>query len=210
MANGHTQAGGIHQVVLQGILPQSWTIAIAPAAIGQDQHGGHAGIVQVAIRLPPPLNGVHRKFSGVSGGSDIHEPGIPLRIIQPIRDGDALRQRTKIIDIDPMWISAPNRPGILEQADQLAFLGVHIDDGPPALDKGLFLSLQILELLIPMWAGQGQGFAIDLARIIQRFEQPPHRGGTRRMSRTQGRTQAAQTLVFPFERTARIARRVLG
>jgi hypothetical protein len=80
-----------------------------------------------------------------------------------------------------VWITTPDGTRILEQPNQLAFLGVNVKNGPSTLQKGLFLALQILKLLVSVRAGDSQCFAIDLSRIIPFGEESANRGRARGM-----------------------------
>src|SRR3990172_2681308 len=209
MAHRDAQAGGIDQAMLQRILPQAWPIAIAPAAIGQDQHFGGAPVVHAPRGVPPPPNRIDGEFGRVGGDTHVHKPRVVPWVVDAIRDGHPFSQRTKVIHIHAMGVATPRDTGVLKPSDQLAFLGIHVDDRPAALEKGLFLAVQILKLLIAVGTGQRQLFAVGLERIIQRFQQAAHRWRTGRMRLAQGGAQPAQALVFPFERATRVARRLL-
>src|SRR5712692_8018512 len=117
MTDGHAQPTRIHELMLQSILPQAWAITIAATAIGQEQHFWCRGIVRAAKVAPPPAQGVDRESGGIGRGPDIDIAGVALRIIKAVRDGNALGQRTKIIDVHTMRVAAPADTAVLEQPD---------------------------------------------------------------------------------------------
>jgi hypothetical protein len=62
---------------------------------------------------------------------DAHHDGPPIgeQSVDPVRDGDTGGIGAEIVVVDQAGREIPTRAGILEVADQFAFLGVHANDG---------------------------------------------------------------------------------
>jgi hypothetical protein len=143
----------IGQLMLKLILPQSGPIPVAATAIGQDEQFGSARIVGLTKRLPPPSNRSHSELGRIGRCADEDIARIQDWIVNAVRDRNALGQGAKVINIHPMGITTPDFTRVLEQPNQFALFGVNMDDRPTTLQKGPFLALHVLKLLIPVRAG---------------------------------------------------------
>lgn len=138
---------------LQFFLPQSISDAVGAAPIRRDQQRLLAWIERFAPLLPPPSDTFHGKFSSLMIDTHVDEPKVVYQIIDSIRNGFAIRQRQKVLDIDfhlfPFGL--PLCPVVLEMADQLLFLAVHRNDVVALLLKLLTFLVDVRKLRISVW-----------------------------------------------------------
>ncbi len=90
----------------------------------QHHHGGHVGIEAPALLAPPAANG--RERGRVVIGPDIHEPGVPLQIVDPIRVRSRHGRRRKVVAVDARGRLRPTPlpPGIGKVANEFLLLRV--------------------------------------------------------------------------------------
>ena len=71
------------------------------------------------------------------GDADHDGASIGEQIIDAVRDGDAGGVGAEVVVVDQAGRQIPTRAGILEVADQFAFLGIDANDGQAAALKAV-------------------------------------------------------------------------
>src|SRR3954454_20703659 len=110
---------------------------------------------------------------------------VPAQLIDTERHCPAFRRTREVVLVDFLRLPAPRRAVIPEIPDQLLFLGVDADDGPPCGDECLPLGGDVPKLPVPLGAirpAQPLLPLIGLERVPRLLEQPPHYRRTRRMA----------------------------
>src|SRR5258708_1282447 len=79
---------------LQGLLPQPVAAPIAASPISRDQQFVSRRIQLFAAVLPPPSDALHRKLRRLMIDPDVHEALIMHEIVDPVRDGFAIGERS--------------------------------------------------------------------------------------------------------------------
>jgi hypothetical protein len=114
---------------LQPMLPKPGSIAIASAAIGQDEKSIGLRVAVQTDLSPPPANGVDGELGSIGAGTDTDEALIAGKVVDAVGDGDAFGIGGEVMIEDPDRTSTPFLSGLVEGPDQLATLGVNADYG---------------------------------------------------------------------------------
>ena len=96
-----------------------------------------AWIADRAFLAPPMRNGVRRKGGSVMRDAHHDRPPIGEQIVDTVRDGNTGGIRAEIVVVDQAGRQIPTRAGVLEVADQFAFLGVNANDRQAAALESL-------------------------------------------------------------------------
>lgn len=156
------------------------------------------------------MNTIDRKFGGVCRRADIHIAAIAGQIINPIGNGNAAGQGSKVIDLDGRRPQTPDPARIPKGTDQFALLAIHTDDRPAVLQKCLNLCLNLLNLIVPLRTGAAiQHFVVDMQRILLLLQQATYGVRADRVLLGQRTAQLPQALAFPFVFALRIACRLM-
>ena len=111
------------------------------------------------------------KSGRVVGGSDDDKPVAARHVVDAVGNGDAIGIARKIVDANVDRCLAPRATVVLEQADQLAFLGVNANDRQTAALKSVSKIAQVEKLTIAIrTVVGGQGLVIDAQRIAHLME----------------------------------------
>src|SRR5260370_32283482 len=129
MGYGESQTERVGQLRLEFGFPGAATSAIAAASVAQDEELPGAWIADRPFLAPPMCNGVRRKGGCVMRDAHHNRPSIGEQIVDAVRNGDTSGIRAEIVVVDQSGRQIPARAGILEAADQFAFLGVNANDG---------------------------------------------------------------------------------
>lgn len=76
------------------------TSVVTATAIAEEQDFSGIGIIKSAISAPPTFNASTGKFRGVMACANREIADVVRHIIESMGNGDALRQRTKVMVID--------------------------------------------------------------------------------------------------------------
>src|SRR6201981_1439074 len=112
------------------------------------------------------------KGGSVMGNADHQSSAIFRKIVNPIGDGHPDGIGTEVVIIDATRSGFPTLTGIFEIAYELAFFGIHTDDGQMTTLKAIAQLGQILELQIAFGTTTGGNLLlIDTQGIAQVMEQ---------------------------------------
>jgi len=129
VGDGKCQAVGIGQLGLEFCFPSAATLAVTAAGIAQDEELPGAWIAERSLLAPPMCDCVSSKGRCVMRDADHDGPLIGEQIIDAVRDSDARGIGAEVVIVDQAGRQIPTRAGVLEVADQFAFLGINANDG---------------------------------------------------------------------------------
>ena len=89
VGDGDGEAVGIAEMVLEGVLPGAVAIAVAAAAIGENDELGGVRIAGAACGAPPGIEVVDGEEGGVAGDADPDEAAVGEGVVDAVRDGQA-------------------------------------------------------------------------------------------------------------------------
>lgn len=123
--NGETQTVG--DFLLEQLLKEARTGAIAATAIGFDEQGVGVGKVEGQLGFTPAHDVVHGKGRGISGLTDIDRARVMVQVINAIGDSSSAGGGRKVMDVDFFSAGAPSAPRVLEVADQFFLFRIDTD-----------------------------------------------------------------------------------
>src|SRR6266699_3355784 len=137
---------------LELFLPEPISCPIRATSISSNQQLLFARIERFATGLPPSSNTLYRELGGIMIDADIDKSTLVNQIIHPIRDGLAIGQRKKIIDVHIGLLSfgLPFSPVVLKIAKQFLLLAIDRDDRGTFLLKLLARAIDVSKLSIPI------------------------------------------------------------
>ena len=148
VGNGESQTERIGQLSLEFSFPGAATVAIAAASVAQNEELPGAWIAARSLLTPPMRDGVGGKGGCIVRDAHDGRPSIGEQIIDTVRDGDAGGVGAKVVVVDQAGRQIPTRAGILEIADQFAFLGVDANNGQAAALEALPKITEVEKLII--------------------------------------------------------------
>ena len=106
--------------LLQRAFPQSWSAAVAPAAIAQQQQSLGLRIVGLALALPPIRQRIDREGGG-GGWCHADMPTIGQRVINAVGRRPAARVIDEVVGVDRFGFLPPDPAGILRSCRSTPF-----------------------------------------------------------------------------------------
>src|SRR2546426_896445 len=136
---------------------------------------------RAAIVLPPTRNRSGGEGRCIVRDADGDAASIGDEIVNAMRNGHADGVRAEVVIVHHAWRVVPPCAGILEVADQFAFLGIHADDGQPLALEAITQIADVQKLLVAIRTGVGgELLLIDTERIAHLLEEPRDGVGTDR------------------------------
>ena len=162
---------------LQAGLPQPTAGIVGPAIVGLNQQVILVGVRPLAHLHPPGANRRDGKFGRFMRDANHDIARVAGRVVDAIRQRDARRGAAKVGLEHIERPLPPGTPGVLEIADQFAFLSVDRNNGFSSLLKGAPQTGDISHLSIALWRRLGrQPLAVRSQRVVSGFQQAAHRG----------------------------------
>ena len=174
VGHGDRQGKRVGQLRLEFGLPGIAAIAVAAAGIGQNENPARARVALGTFLIPPVGDGVSGECGSVVGNADDKSATVFGEVINPIGNRDTDGVRAEVVIENTARTAFPTLAWIFEVADQLAFLGVHADDGQVTSLEAPAQLGEIFELQVAIGAGAGGDLlVIDTQRIAHLMEQAP-------------------------------------
>jgi hypothetical protein len=98
VAHGDAQAG-LHGELMKTRLPESGSISIVSAGVGQDQQRRHARVGLAAHAAPPPTDRLGGKLGGIVVGPHAHPAMVLREVVDPVGDDLAQFGVGEIVDV---------------------------------------------------------------------------------------------------------------
>lgn len=127
---------------------RSHTVAAAPIAQQHDLLG--LRIQQLTMVLPPQLQAIAGKGTGVVAGAQVEITAIQPHIIKAVRDDYPLGITRKVVVVDALLYLTIQPAIAVEGADQFAFFAIHGQHRQSCGQSLLPLLANILELLVAL------------------------------------------------------------
>ena len=105
------------------------------------------------------------------GNANQQSSAIFHNIVDPIGDSDSDRIGAEVVIIDATGMRFPTLTRIFEIPNELAFLGVHADDGQMTALKAIAQLGKIFELKTPLWTTTGGNLLLIKQGIAHVMEQ---------------------------------------
>src|SRR6266540_2063090 len=164
---------------LQSALPSVHPRPIGAAGVGQDEELAGTGMSRASGAPPPLVDGVGREGWRVVRRTDDDEPVGAGHVVDPVGDGHALGVAAEVIHADVHRRPAPRPARVLEQADQLALLGINADDRLASPHKRLLQAVDFVKLALAVLRGSSrQALAVVAKTVFVSAEQSPRLGVT--------------------------------
>jgi hypothetical protein len=115
------------------------------------------------------------------GGCFVGDPNenratVGLRIVDPVRNGDAFGGGTEVVIIDSSGGSFPFGAGIFEVTNQLPLFGIHAQNRIAPLLEPIPLPAEVAELAVAVSSGTGRDRLTVGAQAIFHLTQKPSYG----------------------------------
>lgn len=124
-----------------------------------------------AFAFPPGGDGMGGKRRRIVRNTDTDRAAVVGCVVNAIGNAHPAGIGEEIVIVDASWRTIPFDAGVFEVADHFAFLAVDADDGKALTLEALPQGGNMLELLIPVWAGVGGDLlAVDAQREIHLVE----------------------------------------
>ena len=123
------KAEAVAEGYLQLMFPEAGSVAIAAAAVSQDEQAVGGRIMCGASLSPPSGYGIDGELGSVAAGTDAYKTFITQGIIDAVGDREALRIGRKIMIEDLHRLTTPSSPRLMKRSDQLTALGIDTDRG---------------------------------------------------------------------------------
>src|SRR6516225_1986383 len=195
--------------LLQGPPPGPTAWVVAAAAVSRDQPVSRPRVTPTSMLLPPGAHGGADERRRFARRPDHHEPRVALSVVDAEWDRFADTPTGEVVVIHVLSLASPGSTRILEQADDLLFLGIDADRRISVLSETSPQAGDVAELAIPFrLLVAGQPLAIGSQRVAGILEQATHRDRADRVALLlQGPRQLTQRAVGPPQAAHRIARR---
>jgi len=178
VSDGHGEAEGIAQLSLDFGLPGPGTATVAAARVRQNQQLANTAPAARTFAFPPGGNGMGGEGRRVMRDADADGAAVVRRVVNAAGDADATGVGAEVVIVHPNGRAIPFGSGILEVADQLAFLAVDADDRKALSLKASPQRADMLELLIAAGTGVGGDLlAVDTEREIHLVQKTSDRIG---------------------------------
>src|SRR6266852_1193098 len=154
---GHSDGQGrrVGQLRLEFRFPGVTATTIATAGVVQYENLARTGVTLRAFPMPPVGDGMSGESGSIVGNADYEGAAILGDVIDSVGNRDADGVAAEVVIKDAAGIAFPASAGVLEVADQFAFLGVDANDGQvTALEAAAQLG-QVFELEVAVGAGVG-------------------------------------------------------
>jgi len=131
------------------------------------------------LAFPPGGNGMGGEGWRIVRDADADSAAVVGSIVNAVGDADAAGIRAEVVIVHPNWRAIPFDAGVLEIANQFAFLAIDADDRKALPLEASPQRSNMLKLLIPVGTGAGGDLlSIDAQREIHLVEKA--RDGIRR------------------------------
>ena len=117
VGEGHFELVEIAEMVLEGVLPGAVAVAVAAAAIGEDDELGGVGIAGAAFGGPPGSEVVDGEEGGVAGDADTDEAAVRESVVDAVGDGQAAGKGAEVVIVDQDGRGLPGDACIAKAAD---------------------------------------------------------------------------------------------
>src|SRR5687768_14550146 len=114
VTDGDLQPEWIHEPHLQLLLPAPGAVAVAAAAVGQDQEPMPGWVAAAADLLPPAPDRCDREVWRITGQADVNDAVVGARVVDAIRDRLGLGVAGEVVGVDLGRGRAVDAPCILE------------------------------------------------------------------------------------------------
>jgi len=151
----------IAQLSLKFSLPGPGSATVAAAGVREDQQPGSMVMAARSLTFPPGNNGMGGEGRRVVRDADADSAAVVRRIVNPVGDADSSGVGAEVVIVHPHRRAIPFGAGVLEVADQFAFLTVNADDGKALTLEACPQRGNMLELLIPIRTGVGGDLFAD-------------------------------------------------
>jgi len=108
-----------------------------------------------SLAFPPSGDGMGGKGRRVVRRADAYSAAVVRRVVNAVGDAHPAGIGTEVVIVHPNWRAIPFDAGVLEVADQFAFLAVDTDNRKSLPQEALPQRGNMLELLIPVRTGVG-------------------------------------------------------
>src|SRR6516165_8893230 len=162
--------------LLQGPPPGPTAWVVAAAAVSRDQPVSRPRVTPTSMLLPPGAHGGADERRRFARRPDHHEPRVALSVVDAEWDRFADTPTGEVVVIHVLSLASPGSTRILEQADDLLFLGIDADRRISVLSETSPQAGDVAELAIPFrLLVAGQPLAIGSQRVAGILEQATHR-----------------------------------
>src|SRR6266852_4334529 len=155
VGHGDGQGRRVGQLGLEFGFPGVTAAAIATAGVGQNENLARAGVTLRTFPLPPVGDGMSGEGGSVVGNAHHEGAAILGDVIDSVGNRDADGVAAEVVIKDAAGLAVPASAGVLEVADQFAFLGVDADDGQVTALEAVAQLGQVFELEVAVRAGVG-------------------------------------------------------
>ncbi len=162
MAHRNGEAVGSGNGLVEAIFPKARPVAIAAAAVTEQQDFLHAGIGAPAEFRDPSVQAVHGEFRSVGGSADHDRAAIPNRLIESIGRNQGRCLAPEIVLVDLLGLFLPGLSRILKVADEFLFLRIQAQNRTAGIFESLAEVGDQFELSVAVgMLGLRDAFAVD-------------------------------------------------
>ena len=129
MRDGERESEAISQLRLDFGFPSATAIAIAAAAVGEDEELVGMQIAPCPLLFPPSGNAMGGEGGRIVRDTDEDGTAIGEKIIDAIRSDHAAGEGTKIVVVDLLSASSPFLTRVFEITNLLLLLRIDADNG---------------------------------------------------------------------------------
>src|ERR1035438_6131517 len=156
-------------------LPGPGTATVAAARVRQNQQPGSRAPATRAFAFPPSGNGMCGEGRRIVRDADTNGAAVVQRVVDTVGDANAAGIGAEVVIVHQNRRAIPFGSGVLEIADQFAFLAIDADEGKTLSLEASSQRADLLELLIAVGSGIGGDLlAVDAQREIHLVQETSH------------------------------------
>jgi hypothetical protein len=149
-------------------LPGPGTATVTAPRVRENQQPGSTAPATRAFAFPPSGNGMCGEGRRIVRDADADGAAVVQEVVNTVGDANAAGIGAEVVIVDQNRRAIPFGSGVLEVADQFAFLTIDADEGETLSMKARSQRADLLELLIAVGGGIGGDLlAVDTQRGIQ-------------------------------------------
>ena len=161
------EAEWIAQLRLKFGLPGPGTATVAAARVRQNQQLGNPAPATRSFAFPPSGDGMTGEGGRIVRDADADGAAVVCRVVNAVGDADTTGIGGEVVIVHQNRRAIPFGSGVVEIADQLAFLGVDADEGKTVSLEASPQRADMLELLVAVGGRIGGDLlAVDAQREI--------------------------------------------